>query len=231
MGVSYRDIKADVMSRISRGEWRPGGQIPNEADLAETYGCARATVNRAMRELAEEGVLDRRRKSGTRVRATPLRHARLDIPLTREEIEKRGQSYRYALVSRDIRDAPDWLCARLMLSSERRCVHLICLHYADGHPFQHEDRWICLATLPDAEREAFTDIGPNQWLVETVPFTDMDLNFSAVAADEEVALRLGCRAGDPLFQMERTTWLDGTPVTYVQLSYPPGYRLMAQNGA
>lgn len=69
--VTYRDIKADILGRITRGEWKPGSLIPGELELAETYGSARATVNRAMRELAEDGIIERKRKSGSRVRSSP----------------------------------------------------------------------------------------------------------------------------------------------------------------
>ena len=45
--------------------------IPGEEALAREFGCARATVNRALRDLAEAGVLERRRKAGTRVALQP----------------------------------------------------------------------------------------------------------------------------------------------------------------
>ena len=88
MKVTYRDVKTDILSKITKGEWPLGSLVPNEVDLAETYGCARATVNRAMRELADEGFIERRRKAGTRVRMAPVRQARFDIPLVRAEIWK-----------------------------------------------------------------------------------------------------------------------------------------------
>ena len=90
MSVNFRDVKADLLARIMQGEWAPDSLLPNEVDLAETYGCARATVNRAMRELAEEGLIERRRKAGTRVRAVPIRQARFSIPIVRQEIEDQG---------------------------------------------------------------------------------------------------------------------------------------------
>ena len=86
MTATYRDIKSDILGKITRGEWTPGSLIPGELELAETYGSARATVNRAMRELAEEGIIERKRKSGSRVRLAPLRQARFDIPVIRREI-------------------------------------------------------------------------------------------------------------------------------------------------
>ena len=52
---------------IQSGIWKQGCLITVEAALAKEFGCARATVNRVLRELAQEGILERRRKAGTRV--------------------------------------------------------------------------------------------------------------------------------------------------------------------
>ena len=46
MSATYRDVKADILDKITRGTWAPGSLVPSEVDLAETYGSARATVTR-----------------------------------------------------------------------------------------------------------------------------------------------------------------------------------------
>ena len=228
MKYTFRDVKADILAKITGGTWAPGSLIPNEIDLAETYGCARATVNRAMRELADEGIIERRRKAGTRVRLAPIRQARFDIPIVRNEIEEQGAAYRYSLVSSEVVSAPDWLRARLQLAADGEVLHLVCMHYADGNPYQHEDRWINLAALPQARQADFTEIGPNEWLVSTIPFSDAEISFSATSADAELADFLGCAEGAPLFTTERSTWWETGAITYVQLSFRPGHRMTAR---
>ena len=97
--TSYKDIKQTVLRRIRSGELQPDALLPNEQELAVEFSCTRTTVNRALRELADEGFLERRRKAGTRVLSAPQRQARFTIPLVRDEIEAAGGTYRYALVS------------------------------------------------------------------------------------------------------------------------------------
>ncbi len=225
MKSTYRDVKSDILSKITKGEWGPGSLMPNEVELAETYGCARATVNRAMRELADDGIVERRRKAGTRVRMAPLRQARFDIPIVRCEIEEKGAAYRYSLVSQTVEDVPDWLRARLKLDAGGRALHLVCMHYADGAPYQHEDRWINLAALPQAETADFREVGPNEWLVSTIPFSDAEISLSAALADKSLSAHLGCGVGAAVFAVERLTWWEGQALTYVRLSYQPGHRL------
>lgn len=225
MRASYRHVKEDILRHITSGAWPPGSAIASEVDLASQYGCARATVNRAMRELAEEGLIERRRKAGSRVRDVPVRQARFDIPLIREEIEHRGGRYKYALIAQQNCTAPDWLRPRLKLKAEGRLLHMTCMHYASGAPYQFEDRWINLDALPEAETVDFDQIGPNEWLIQMVPFTDVDMSFTAQAADEVLAAHLDCMPGDPLFHVERATWHEGRALTYVRLYFAPGYRM------
>lgn len=225
MKATYRQVKSDILSKITSGHWGPGSLLPNEIELAAIYGCARATVNRAMRELADDGLIERRRKAGTRVRASPVRQARFDIPLVRREIEEKGAEYRYSLASRSVGDAPAWLRARLRLAEGTRALHLVCMHYADGAPYQHEDRWINLAALPQAEEADFAEEGPNEWLVATIPFSNAEISFSAALADAALADYLGSQAGDAIFVVERATWWEGRANTYVRLSHRPGHRM------
>ncbi|MEP0961733.1 MAG: GntR family transcriptional regulator [Roseobacter sp.] len=225
MKVTYKEIKSDLLAKIVRGDWGPGDLVPNEVDLAVTYNCARATVNRAMRELADDGIIERRRKAGTRVRMAPLRQARFDIPLVRDQIEDKGASYRYALSNRSVEVAPDWLRARLQLPEGGKVLHLICMHYADGTPYEHEDRWINLAALPNAEDTDFANEGPSAWLISTIPFSKAEIQLSAGLADQKLSDFLSCSVGDPVFNVERSTWWEGDAVTFVRLSYPPGHKL------
>ncbi len=223
--TTFRDVKQNVLDRIRDKTWAPGAIIPNEIDLAEEFGCARATVNRAMRELADEGILDRKRKAGTRVNASPIRSAKFAIPLVRVEVEATGAAYRYVLVSKKTQTAPDWLRARMDLPPDSQVMHLKCMHYADNAPFQFEDRWINIAAVPQIKQADFNNVGPNEWLLDQVPFTDVELSFSARSATVELAQFLSVPIGEPIFTAERTTWLNKTPVTFAQLSFGRGYRM------
>lgn len=226
--TTFRDVKAAILSRITTGPWGPGTLLPGELELAAEFGCSRATVNRAMREVSELGLLDRRRKTGTRVRLAPVRQARFEIPLVRAEVEASGAVYRYALVSRDTVIAPDWLRARMDSPRGDAVVHVVCMHYADGLPYQLEDRWINVTALPQVREQRFADVGPNEWLIATVPFSQVEISFQAIAADPATASHLSLNVGEPVFCVERTTWWQGAAITHVRLNYHRGHRITAR---
>lgn len=221
----FRSLKSDLRGRIARGEWGHDGLMPGETELAAAYGCARMTVNRALRELAEEGLIDRRRRAGTRVLAAPRREARFTIPRVRDEIEGTGARYRYVLLAAVERAAPDRVRARMGLAEGARAMHLRCLHLAGMAPYQYEERWISLQALPEAAHANFRDCGPAEWLVATVPYSEVEASFLAIAADAETASAFGCAEGTALFAAERTTWWQGQAITHVRLCFAPGYRM------
>jgi GntR family histidine utilization transcriptional repressor len=222
--ASFRDIKEEMERRIATRVWRPGATIPGEEDLAREFGSARATVNRALQELARAVVIERKRKSGTRVSLHPVREARFIIPLVRQEIEAEGATYRYALIDRTIEPAPDLVRARLGLNGGEM-LHLRCLHLADDAPWQFEDRWINLAAVPQARDHDFAATGPNEWLVMNTPFSRADFSFRAARAGSEEARLLGLAEGEAVFVAERMTFIGEEPVTLVRMVYPPTYVL------
>ncbi len=222
----WEAIRAEVLARIDRRDWPPGAVIPSEAELAGEFGVARATVNRALRELAQQGVVERRRRAGTRVATHPVRKATLDIPVTRLEVEGRGQRYEFHLLDRALAAPPPVVASRLGLAPEARLWHLRTLHFADGRPYLYEDRWLNPAPLPGGELpEAEAGLSINEWLVRNVAYTFGDISFSAEAAGVDEAAHLGCAPGAALFVIARTTWAGEVPITLVRLAYAPGYRL------
>lgn len=223
--TTFRQVMAEILHRITEGPWGPGTLLPNEVELAEEFKCSRTTMNRALREVTALGFLDRKRKAGTRVRMAPIRQARFELPIVRAEIEKTGAAYRYQLIHREILGVPDWLQARMNLPADGKVVHLVCLHFANGAAFQLEDRWINATALPDALHQDFSQIGPNEWLVATVPYSEVEISFLAVAADTLVAIHLGHKPGEPVFCVERATWWQNAAITLVTLSQRRGYRM------
>ena len=226
--TSWQDVQQEVLARIHSRQWKPGELIPKETDLSREFGCARATVNRALRSLAEDGLLERRRKVGTRVVANPVRRAVLDIPVIRLEIESRGQRYGYELLEIDRSPAPPKIRARHALRPDTELLTLKALHLADGTPYVVEDRWVNLETVPGILEADLTRISANEWLVANAPFTKGDVAFCAVNASMRESRLLKVAPDSALFVIERTTWDRARAVTAVRLVFAPGFRIRTE---
>lgn len=222
---SWRGVHFELLRRINEREWPPGSPVPNESELAAEFGCARTTVNRAMRELADAGLLDRRRKAGTRVALHPTSRIVLDIPIIRLEVEQRNAEWRQSLIERAVCVPPVRVTSRLGLTKDIKMLHVRSLHFADNHPFLHEDRWMNIDALPGVEQADFTAISSNEWLIQNAPYTSGDISFSAMNADKALADLLETSEGAAIFVVDRITWNKDIPITSVRLSYAPGYRM------
>jgi GntR family histidine utilization transcriptional repressor len=228
-GRGWREVRAEIAERIRRRDWPPGAAIPPEAELADSLGVARTTVNRALRALAEAGMVERRRRSGTRVLAAQPGDARLAVPLVRAEIEATGAAYRYERLARAVEPAPAAAAAALGVVEGAPALRVVCRHWADDRPHQLEQRWINLAVAPGAAQEPFAAQGPNAWLVETMPLEGARHVFSAELATAETAPLLRLSIGAPVFVIERRTWTAAGAITWVRLLHPGDrFRLEAE---
>lgn len=77
----YRQIADMLLARIEDGKWKPGELLPSEAELAQALPASLGTIQKALNQLAGQGVLVREQGKGTFViRARPpdryLRHFR-----------------------------------------------------------------------------------------------------------------------------------------------------------
>jgi GntR family histidine utilization transcriptional repressor len=218
--VSYKQVKNHVLEGIRSGQWRPGELIPKEQELADSFGCARMTVHRALRELAEAGLVERRRRSGTRVALQTSRNTTLEIPRVDREIEATGALYHYRRLSRRQIDADSMLRERLALSGRSRILHVCCLHFAGATPFQFEERWINLAAVPEALEQSFKSEPPNIWLLEHKPWSRVEHVIRATNASAAIASYLELSEGDAMLVIERRTWSEAQVLTFVRQSHP-----------
>jgi GntR family histidine utilization transcriptional repressor len=208
-------IRADLENRIRSGELRPGARIPFEHELVAHYGCARATVGKALASLARAGLIERRRKAGSFVAHPHSEAAVLDIPDIGAAVAARGGGYRFELIARLEEKA-----AAGPFAANTALLHIEGVHHAIDGPFAHELRWISLAAVPDARDEPFESVAPGVWLLDHVPWSEAEHRISAVGAIGDVAARLELPRGTPCLRLGRTTWRNGEPVTHVRQTFP-----------
>ncbi|WP_077002979.1 GntR family transcriptional regulator [Variovorax sp. KK3] len=65
--TKYAQLRETLTAAIRGGHWKPGSQLPPERELARMTSFSLGTVQRALRELADTGLLVRSQGSGTYV--------------------------------------------------------------------------------------------------------------------------------------------------------------------
>jgi len=205
-------IRLELETRIASGEWPPGHRIPFEHELVAHYGCARATVGKALNALVRAGLVERRRKAGTFVAYPHVQSAVLDIPDIGKAIAERTGGYHFARASSQFL-TDDGHSGNFVRGTSLR--HVTGVHHGQDGPFAWEDRLINLDCVPDAAKADFVAQSPSAWLLASVPWTQARHRISAVGASADVSVRLAIPRHTPCLCVERWTWRTGTPVTYV----------------
>src|SRR5215475_1401577 len=94
----YLQVKHFILEQIAGGRLPAGARVPSENELTRTLAVSRMTANRALRELASDGVLVRVAGVGTFV-AEPRVHAHpLEVRNIADEIRARGHEHRVRVV-------------------------------------------------------------------------------------------------------------------------------------
>lgn len=71
----HEQVTARIASRIADGRWPEGFVLPPEAELAKQLGVSYGTIRRSMQALAQDGLVIRRRRTGTVVTGRAPRHS------------------------------------------------------------------------------------------------------------------------------------------------------------
>lgn len=66
---AYRELESALLDDIGRGRYRVGDRLPTEQELARSYAVSRSTVRSALAQLEKRGMIVRRPRVGTIVKA------------------------------------------------------------------------------------------------------------------------------------------------------------------
>ena len=76
---AYAQLANILRKQIAEGTYRPGDQLPSEAQLCRRYGISPMTVRRSINLLADQGVVDAQQGRGTFVKPLELGTASFDL--------------------------------------------------------------------------------------------------------------------------------------------------------
>jgi len=219
-GSLYERVKRHVSERIKSGEWKPGARIPSEHALVAQLGVSRMTVNRALRELADQGKLVRIGGVGTFIADPKPQSALLKIADLAAEIQSRGHLYTRTILVHAREPASLETAAALGCQTGDSVYHLTCVHYENGVAVQIEDRFVNPAVAPDFIKQTFEDIPPAQWLLSSVPLTEIEHVVEALTPSAVEASLLGISMTEPCLVLVRRTWSHSVPVTFARFVHP-----------
>jgi len=222
----YQQVKQHVLRAIADGSLAAGARVPSEQELVRELGVARMTANRALRELAAQGVIVRVAGVGSFVAEEKPRSTLLHIANIAEEIRQRGHEHRFTLIDMAQEPAAHDVASALQLPPDSRVFHLRGVHFENDIPVQLENRYVNPRVAPDFMEQDFSRVPPSAWLLRTVPYDQIEHLVDAVLPTPEQARWLHMSAQQPCLVLTRRTWRGNTAVTWVHCIHPATrYRL------
>jgi GntR family histidine utilization transcriptional repressor len=216
----YRQIKDHIIKLINTGELKSDDRVPSENDLVKTFGIARMTAHRALRELSDEGYVVRLAGVGTFVADGRPHSDVLKVRNIADEIRARGQVHSAQVIELEEVKADQRLVDKLALRPGAKLFHSVILHLEGGNPIQLEDRYVCPLLAPDYLDQDFTKITPNVYLTKVAPLHTAEHVVRAVIPSKVVREHLTMSKNEPCLVIRRRTWSEGRPVSLVELSHP-----------
>lgn len=223
------EVKASIRQRIAEGGWQPGMKLPSERELVQQFGCARMTVHHALRELEDEGLIERRQGSGSYVaQLHPISNV-LQVRDIRDEIAERRHVHATRVCSVQREKAGADIAAAMRLRKGAAVFHVRLVHLENGVPIQLEDRHVNPALAPDFMALDFTQVTPSHVLFQHAPLTEAEQVVEAVLADAEQAKWLDIAEGSALLMVSRRTVSQGAVASVARLYHPGSrYRLIGR---
>lgn len=216
----YQQLKEMIIERISCGELRPLDRVPSENELVEAMKVSRMTANRALRELNDEGYVDRVAGRGTFVADLRARSHALEVHNIADEIEQRGHGHSSEVVRASRQHARGELARALHVEQGTGVFHLLLVHFENGVPVQVEDRHVLDEFAPDCLAQDFTTITPSAYLTGISPLAEAEQLVRASNPNAAIRKRLAMDDGEPCLVVLRRTWSQGRPVTLARLHHP-----------
>lgn len=223
----YQQLADELREAVTRGDFPDG--FPTEQVLTDRYKVSRFTIREALKTLMGEGLITRRRGSGTTIMAPAQRGGALHQPMSNV-----GELLQYARDTRfeferthDDTGMPAAIEEAIGLEQPGRWTHFYGIrHDADGKPIAQTD-----AFVHDRLEHVVDDIRPENGTIFSqierlagIRIASVTQDIQACAADATLAKALEIETGDPVLRIIRC-YLDAAGETYeVSASYHPGAR-------
>jgi GntR family histidine utilization transcriptional repressor len=218
----YQQLKDMIIGRISSGELRPADRVPSENELVESMNVSRMTANRALRELTDEGYVDRVAGRGTFVSDFRARSHVLEVHNIADEIGRRGHSHTCEVLRQSRQHARGEVAKALHVEQGVDVFHLLLVHFENGTPIQIEDRHVVADFAPNCLEQDFSRVTPSAYLTAISPLQEAEQVVRATQPNAAVRERLQMADGEPSLVVIRRTWSHGRPVTFARLHHPGG---------
>ena len=223
----YIELADELRSAIMQGDYADPGNFPTESVLCEKYDVSRFTVREALRKLTSEGLITRKRGSGTLVQPATARAGALHQPLSNVgEILQYARDTTITFEKRPSATIPEDVANQIAIKPQGQWFTFRGKRLKPGkeRPIALTEAWVH-PDLADAvekiDTNAVTLFGQIEALAKiTVSRVTQDIQ--AIKASKIMLTDLGLEKGDPVLRILRCYFDQKDRVFEISASYHPG---------
>ena len=213
----YRAVMRDIKQNILAQKYEDM-RVPDERSLASHYQVSRSSMKRALELLAQQGIIFKKRGSGTFINPLYLKNQALfryegsNLGLT-DSFKVPGKEQKIKLLEFKVINASKELAQDLFINESDFVYQFKRLRLLDNQPFLIETGYLPIKIVPELTPEILKDSLFN-YLEDTQnkTVTRSFLNITVEPSNSEDQSELNLQANEPVGVMEGIFFLDdGTP--------------------
>lgn len=213
----YRTVMRDIKQNILENKY-DGMRLPDERSLADHYQVSRSSMKRAMELLSQQGIVFKKRGSGTFINPLYLKNQSLfrydgsNLGLT-DSLKVPGKTQGIKLIDFNVIPAPKTIAQDLFLEPNDFVYEFHRLRLLNEQPFLMETGYLPIKIVPELKPEhlkksLFNYLEDKQNKVVTKAF----LNITVTPSNENDQKCLQLKKTEPVGVIEGIFFLDdGTP--------------------
>jgi len=204
----YEQLQICLRNDVLNGVYIAGDRMPTESELGEAYGVSRITVRRAMQELEQEGLLERKQGKGTFVRFRKTEEKMDSISGFTEALSGSGHRVSRVIHEKKIIPAEASIAEALQLPVGEDVILLKRTLYSDRESILCDECYYPLCRFPGLLEQLKEDVS-TYYLIEKVygiAQPRAHKRFDVETANAETSRYLGCPLGEPLFSIFKVTY-------------------------
>lgn len=225
----YLQLAGELREAILAGDFADGKQFPTETALCKRFDVSRFTVREALRRLEAEGLIQRRRGSGTTVQPAAARGGALHQPLSNVgELLQYARDSKVTYAPSECGALPKKVAEQIAdpTSGEWSCFRGVRRHSDDALPIAVTDAYFH-EMLGDAIGELDLAAGTLFSQIEKLAgarIGKVTQDIQAVAADTDTAAALEIDEGCPVLRILRCYYDPEGQIFEISMSHHPGDR-------
>lgn len=199
--AKYKKIETILKQRIIDQTYPLNSLLPKELELAQEFKTSRPTINHAIHNLVQEGLLEQRKRLGTIVRRNKIQ----------QEFTHLIQSYNQEMSTKGLKTKTKVLYFQKVvpnsevqtefnISTSDSVFKLIRLRYVDNHPIVKVTTYVPVSLVPDLEKINFSTASLYLELKKrNLAVTHVVRKLEVKKASSEIAQKLAIKENDPVF--------------------------------